>query len=88
MTDEPKAIVMPELGDEPDNLFFIGSNPGDTVFFIAAEPAPSFTFWLAGNVEFMRVEADGRVFVRGTLVDTDAEVYRAFRELLGLAPPA
>ena len=37
------------------------------------------------NVEVLRFEADGRVFVRGTLVDTDQEVYEAMRSFLGLA---
>lgn len=46
--------------------------------------AGTVTLSVSGTDELLRAESDGRVFVRGKLVDTDAAVYRAFREFLGL----
>lgn len=46
--------------------------------------AGTVTLSVSGTDELLRAESDGRVFVRDKLVDTDAAVYRAFREFLGL----
>lgn len=43
------------------------------------EPEGDLIFTVLGR-EVLRFVADGRVFVRGTLVDDDAEIYQAFLE--------
>ncbi len=50
-------------------------------------PTPAFTMWLPNGAEFMRVEANGDVFVRGTKVDSDRKVYECFREWMGIVMP-
>jgi hypothetical protein len=45
---------------------------------------PSLTIYMPPGVEFVRADGDGKVFVRGTLVDSDPEVYRALRAFLNL----
>lgn len=39
-------------------------------------------FFTPGQVEVVRFESDGRAYVRGELVDSNAEVYVALREWL------
>jgi len=48
-------------------------------------PPGAILFMLADNTEFMRIEHNGRCFVRGELVDTNKAVYIHFRRWLRLA---
>ena len=45
-------------------------------------PEGSFFFNLPDGTEYLRIEPDGRAFVRGNLVATDRLVYMAFRDWL------
>ncbi len=68
---------------------------GDIVFATGVgkskigEPIPqcsgSFIFKFSDGTEFIRADANGDVFVRGTKVDTDRGVYENFREWLNHA---
>lgn len=45
-------------------------------------PGGSFVFEMADGKEWMRFDPDGKIFVRGTEVDSDRTVYENFREWL------
>jgi hypothetical protein len=45
---------------------------------------PSLTLFMPPGTAFIRADGDGKVYVRGTPVGDDKEVYRALRELLNL----
>ena len=76
-----------------------GAHPGGDVRVIAQAAQPtgrdigsipvthgSLQFQIApGGVEVLRFYPDGRVFVRGRLVDTDREIYEGFRDWLAAA---
>ncbi len=73
-----------------------GGDGGDVKFKpsetpVAYEPlkAPgkdgAFIFQLANGTEFMRINGDGTVLVRGEAVATDLDVYKAFRQWIETA---
>jgi hypothetical protein len=51
------------------------------------DPGGSFIFML-GNTEYMRINPDGNVYVRGNIVGNDRKVYENFREWLNCATSA
>jgi len=53
---------------------------------INTEPGPGeIKFMLGGDMEFMRFENNGDIYVKGNLVDNDVEVLQAFREYMLVA---
>jgi hypothetical protein len=66
-------------------VFRPGMRKSNDAPIFTAYPAGCFIFHMADGKEFMRVEPDGQVYVRGTLVDTDRKVYENFREWLSHA---
>jgi hypothetical protein len=83
MPDEtPTVVVMPDADEAPTVGFSFAPEP--RVVLTHMFSPPSLTIYMPPGVEFVRADGDGKVFVRGTLVDSAPEVYRALREFLNL----
>jgi hypothetical protein len=69
-------------------MFAAGAGQGSSA---DGHPCPSpknggsFYFTMADKTVFMEIRANGEVYVRGNLVDTDRKVYENFREWLSHA---
>ena len=88
---DKKAVEQPFKADgEPgqpmaDLLIEKGLKKGGDIIFSPGPgyenaPGGSFIFKDASGAERMRLDPDGRSFVRGNLVSSDPEVWIAFRE--------
>ena len=78
------CIPAPSLAGGPggDIRFYPGK--GGRVRDVDGEDGAIILFDAQEN-EWLRLESDGRAFVRGELVETNVEVWRAFRGWLGAA---
>jgi hypothetical protein len=79
------AFEMQQVPDDLNNFTASPGSGGEPVGDGERGPDGRLLFKLADGTEVLRFEPDGRVFVRGSLVDEDALVYGAFRAWLSTA---
>lgn len=69
------------------------ASKGGSLYLKAGSGAPSgshinrefdgdIIFQLADGLEFIRIQGDGKVFIRGEVVDDNKSIYKAFAEWL------